>query len=191
MREQTHGASSEDRLQNPIPGGIPFDSDRRRQVDHSAEIAGWGSDLDPRTRPGVPRDKAPDIGAEHLYIDITPQIPPHRIHKSTEHAQLTPVFGTSCPPKGLSGRVRDMAYNLSEGRLARWVALMVADRVDMVEGVLEDFARLHPPNVVREMGLRSEWRHNRKGVVKSAAVIAAALGVAYLLTRSGSRSSLR
>jgi len=182
MRQQTYGSSSDERLKNPIPGGMSFDTSARRQVDHAATIAGWGSDVDPATRPGVPRDKAPDIGAEHLYIDITRQEPRHRIHKSTEHAQLTPVFGTSCPPKGLSGRIRDMAYRWSEGRLARWMALMFADRVDMVEGVVDDLAHLRPPNVVREMGLRSEWRHNRKRVVKVAAV-ATAVGVAYLLTR--------
>jgi hypothetical protein len=80
-----------------------------------------------------------------------------------------------------------VAYRFSEGRLVRWMALMFADRVDMVEGVVDDFARMRPPNVVREMGLRSEWRHNRKGVVKAAVVTAAALGVAYLLTRRRSR----
>ncbi|HUR21303.1 MAG TPA: hypothetical protein VMZ90_10875 [Vicinamibacterales bacterium] len=187
MREQTYGSSSDDRLKNPIPGGVSLDTNQRQQIDLASTIAGWGSDLDPQTRPGVPRDKAPGIGAEHLYIDITRQIPPHRIHKSTEHGQLTPVFGTSCPPKGLSGRIRDAAYRLSEGRLSRWIALMFADRVDMVEGVVDDLAHLRPPNVVREMGLRSEWRHNRKRVVKVAAVTAAAVGVAYLLTRRRSR----
>jgi hypothetical protein len=186
MRQQIYGSSSDDRLKRPIPGGVSFDTSQRRHMDRAAEIAGWGSDVDPEKRPGVPRDKAPDIGAEHLYIDITRQKPPHRIHKSTEHGQLTPVFGTSCPPKRLSGRIRDAAYNLSEGRLSRWMALMFADRVDMIEGVVADFARLRPPNVVREMGLRSEWRYNRKRVVKVAAV-AAALGVAYLLTRRRSR----
>ena len=183
MRQQTHGSSSDDRLKNPIPGGESFDSGRRGQLDLTSSIAGWGSDLDVAKRPGVPRDKAPDIGPEHLYIDITRQQPPHRIHKSTEHAQLTPVFGTSCPPKGLSGRIRDVAYRYSEGRLVRWIGLMFADRVDMVEGVVEDFARLRPPNVVREMGLRSEWQHNRKGVLKAAAVTAVAAGLAYWLVR--------
>ena len=182
MRTQTLGSSSEDRLARPVPGGISFDTGQRRSTDRAAEIAGWGSDLDPSTRPGVPRDKAPDIGAESLYIDVTPQIPPHRIHKSTEHGQLTPVFGTSCPPHGLSGRLRDMAYRYSEGRPIRWMTLILADRVDMVEGVLQDFARLRPPNVVREMGLASEWRYNRKGVVKAAAV-SALIGAAYLLLR--------
>lgn len=183
MRQQTHGSSSDDRLKNPVPGGMSFDTKRRQQVDLAATIPGWGSDADPQSRPGVPRDKAPDIGAEHLYIDITRQKPPHRIHKSTEHGQLTPVFGTSCPPKGLSGRIRDAAYRLSEGRLARWMALTFADRVDMVEGVVDDLAHLRPPNVVREMGLRSEWRYNRKRVIKAAAVTAAAVAVGYLLTR--------
>jgi len=187
MRQQTYGSSSDDRLKNPIPGGDSLDTNRRRQVDLAASIPGWGSDVDPRTRPGVPRDKAPDIGAEHLYIDITRQRPPHRIHKSTEHGQMTPVFGTSCPPKGLSGRIRDAAYRLSEGRLARWMALMFADRVDMVEGVVEDFVRLRPPNVVREMGLRSEWQYNRKRVVKTAAVAGAIVGIVYLLTRRRTR----
>jgi hypothetical protein len=54
--------------------------------------------------------------------------------------------------------------------------------VNTVEGVIADLASLRPPNVVREMGLRSEWHHNRKRVYKTAAVTAAALAI-YLLTR--------
>ena len=183
MRQQTLGSSTDDRLQPPIPGGTALTSTERQNVDHSATIVGWGSDLDPNVRPGVPRDKAPDIGAEMLYPDIEPQRPPHRIHKSTEHGQLTPVFGTSCPPRGLSGKLRDAGYKWSEGRLIRWITLMFADRVDTVEGVVSDFATLRPPNLIREMGLASEWRHDRKGVLRAAGVTALALGVAYLLAR--------
>jgi hypothetical protein len=182
MPDQYLGSSSRDVLDRPVPGGVSLSSERRGSVDRSAEIAGWGSDLDPANRPGVPRDRAPHLGPESLYIDVTPQRPPHRIHKSTEHARLTPVFGTSCPPRGLSGRMRDFAYRLSEGRLTRWVALLAADRVNAVEGVVADFTQLRPPNVVREMGLRSEWRHNRKRVYRVAALSAAALAI-YLLTR--------
>ena len=187
MRNQTHGSSSDDRLDPPVRGGDGFDTTRRRETDHSARIAGWGSDLDPATRPGVPRDGAPDIGAERLYIDVTPQVPPHRIHKSTEHAQLTPVFGTSCPPRGLSGRLRDTGYKFSEGRLARWMTLMLADRVDMFEGLVHDFVRLRPPNVIRETGDATEWRYNRKGVIKAATVSAVLIGAALLLVRAGRR----
>jgi hypothetical protein len=186
MREQTLGSSTENRLQRPIPGGVSLSSEERRTVDRSGDIAGWGSDIEPSRRPGVPRDPQPQLGAESLYIDVVQQAPPHRIHKSTEHARLTPVFGTSCPPRGVSGRMRDFAYGLSEGRLSRWVTLLAADRVNTVEGVVADFVRLRPPNVVREMGLRSEWRHNRKRVLKVAAVTGAALAI-YLLTRRRNR----
>lgn len=184
--QQELGSSSEDRLERPVPGGVSATSDDRREVDRTTEIAGWGSDLEPRTRPGVPRDKSPGIGIERLYPDIEPQRPPHRIHKSTEHARLTPVFGTSCPPRGLSGRLRDAAYRWSEGRLARWMTLMLADRVDMVEGVAADLARLRPPNIVREMGLKTEWKHNRKRVLTGAG-IAVGLAAVYLLMRSNRR----
>jgi hypothetical protein len=74
----------------------------------------------------VPRDKAPQLGVEKLYPPIEPQVPHVKIHKSTEHGKLTPVFGTSCPPSGISGRIRDYAYTFSEGRLARWLMLMFA-----------------------------------------------------------------
>jgi len=138
MRQQILGSSSDDRLQRPVPGGTSLTTEERRTVDRSGEIAGWGSDLDPAMRPGVPRDPMPQLGAESLYIDVVQQSPPHRIHKSTEHGRLTPVFGTSCPPRGLSGRMRDFAYRFSEGRLSRWVTLLAADRVNTVEGVVAD-----------------------------------------------------
>jgi len=186
MRQQILGSSSDDRLQRPVPGGTSLTTEERRTVDRSGEIAGWGSDIDPAMRPGVPRDPMPQLGAESLYIDVVQQSPPHRIHKSTEHGRLTPVFGTSCPPRGLSGRMRDFAYRFSEGRLSRWVTLLAADRVNTVEGVVADVARLRPPNLVHEMGLRSEWRHNRQRVYKVAALTGAALAI-YLLTRGRRR----
>ena len=68
MRQQTLGSSTDDRLQPPIPGGTALTGTERQNVDHSATIVGWGSDLDPNVRPGVPRDKAPDIGALALGV---------------------------------------------------------------------------------------------------------------------------
>ena len=185
--EQVLGSSSDDRLARPVPGGSALSAEERRSIDLADRIAGWGSDLDPANRPGVPRDSAPGIGIETLYPPIARQVVPHRIHKSTEHGRLTPVFGTSCPPRGLSGWIRDRAYRLSEGRIARWVALLFADRVDMVEGVASDFVKLQPPNLVREMGLRSEWRYNRKRVLTVAATATVTLAALYLLTRSTRR----
>ena len=185
--DQLLGSSSEDVLERPIPGGHSLTTAERRSVDLSSTIPGWGSDLDPAVRPGVPRDKAPQIGPEFLYPPIEQQQPPFRIHKSTEHARLTPVFGTSCPPTGLSGRMRDFGYKFSEGRLARWLTLLAADRVNVVEDVLGDLARLHVPNIPKEMGLKSELMYNRAGFARKVA-IAEVCVVAYLIYSRSRRS---
>jgi hypothetical protein len=185
--DQRLGSSSEDVLATPIQGGYSLTTQERRDVDLASTIPGWGSDLDRKLRPGVPRDKAPEIGAEHLFPAIEAQMPEFKIHKSTEHARLTPVFGTSCPPGGLSGKIRDMAYTMSEGRIPRWLALVAADRVDMVEGVLTDLAHLQLPNVARETGLATELRYNRPAFVRKVAIGAALMLGMVVILRSRHR----
>lgn len=189
--EQRYGSSSEDLLPVPIPGGPGLTTQQRQAVDHSARIRGWGSDLEPSRRPGVPRDKAPEIGGELLYPGIPPQVPRIRIHKSTEHGQLPPVFGTACPPRGLSGWIRDRAYKLSEGRASHWMTLMVADRVDVLEDVLREMAHGRVPNIAKEMGLRSEWKYNRKRVIRNAAIAGLCIGALVGLSRARKARSLR
>jgi hypothetical protein len=186
--EQRLGASSEDYLPVPVEGGRSLTTAQRRDVDYSKRIAGWGSDLDPANRPGVPRDGAPEIGYESLYADMPQQEPPFRIHKSTEHRRLTPVFGTSCPPRGVSGRLRDAAYHYSEGRLARWLTLMLADRVDVVEDLVEDLSSGRVPNVIGEMGLAAEWRYNRAALVRKAIVTGVVFGLIVAVRRSRRRA---
>ena len=177
----------DDAMPESIPGGQSLTTEQRNQVDLSHLIAGWGSDLDPAVRPGVPRDKAPELGVEAIYPDIQQQPQLVKIHKSTEHPRMTPVFGTSCPPKGLSGLLRDKAYTWSEGKLQRWLLLLVADRVDVVEDVLMDVVRLRPPNLVREMGLKSEWEHNRHGAITKAAVASLAVAGVIVAVRGRRR----
>lgn len=177
--KQVLGKSSEDVLRVPQHGGRVLTTAERRELDLSAKIPGWGSDLDPGVRPGVPMDKAPDLGIEVLYPDFEQQVPRSKVHKSTEHARLTPVFGNVCPPRGLSGLIRDFAYGFSEGRLSHWILLMAADRVDMIEELLIDLSRLRIPNIPRETGFTAALKYNPKGVVKKTAV--ASLGVAALV----------
>ena len=182
--EQLLGSSSQDVLETPVQGGRRVSTADRQSVDLSSRIPGWGSDLDPAVRPGVPRDKAPQIGSEHLYPPIEQQQPRVKIHKSTEHARMPPVFGTACPPRGLSGKLRDIAYHYSEGRLARWLTLMLADRVDVVEVIVEDLAHGHVPNIARETGLKSELRYNRPAFIRKVAVAGVAIGLVILYARS-------
>jgi hypothetical protein len=81
--------------------------------------------------------------------------------RSIEHRRITPVFGTSTPPRGLSGLVRKYAYRrFSEGRAAHWLLLLGADRVDAVESHLASFLTLRPDNPVTETGIKSEFTHH-------------------------------
>jgi hypothetical protein len=126
-----------------------------------ARIPGWGADLDPKDRPSVPKMRyRPDLtGARWDFPERQPEKAPRE--RSVEHAFLTPVFGTTCPPKGLSGVMRRAAYaRYSEGRAAHWLLLLAADRVDAWESHLRSFATLRPDNPVTETGVLSEFRRH-------------------------------
>jgi hypothetical protein len=122
-----------------------------------ARIPGWGADLDPRMRPAVPREVF-DPAASGAHWDLPEQQPelwPRE--RSIEHGRLTPVFGTSTPPKGLSGVVRKYAYRrYSEARAAHWLLLIAADRIDSVESHLASFLTTRPDNPITETGVLSE-----------------------------------
>jgi hypothetical protein len=126
-----------------------------------ARIPGWGVDLDPKDRPSVPKLKWQDdrSGAHWDFPERQPEKQPRE--RSIEHAFLTPVFGTTCPPKGLSGALRRFSYRkYSEGRAAHWLLLLAADRVDAWESHLRSFATPRPDNPVTETGVLSEFtRH--------------------------------
>ena len=124
-------------------------------------IPGWGVDLDPKDRPSVPRewfDPEP-TGAHWDFPDRQQEKWPRE--RSIEHKFLTPVFGTSTPPRGLSGVMRKYAYRkFSEARAAHWLILLAADRVDAIEHHLQSLLTLHPDNPVTETGVSSEFsRH--------------------------------
>lgn len=126
-----------------------------------ARIPGWGADLDPKDRPAVPRERF-DPGASGAHWDF-PDRQPEKWprERSIEHAFLTPVFGTSCPPTGLSGVIRKYAYRrFSEGRAAHWLLLIAADRVNSVEANLASMVSLRPDNPITETGILSEFSHH-------------------------------
>ncbi len=126
-----------------------------------ARIPGWGVDLDPRDRPSVPRERF-DPGSSGAHWDF-PERQPEKWprERSNEHKFLTPVFGTSCPPKGVSGAMRKYAYKrFSEARAAHWLILVAADRVDSLGSHFRSFLTLRPDNPITETGIRSEFTHH-------------------------------
>ncbi|WGL50618.1 hypothetical protein P5P86_11650 [Nocardioides sp. BP30] len=122
-----------------------------------ARIPGWGADLDPADRPSVPRERFDPTfsGAHWEYPEQQPEKWPRE--RSVEHTQLPPVFGTSCPPKGLSGAIRRFAYaKYSEGQAAHWLLLIAGDRVDALESGLVSLLTLRPDNPITETGIVAE-----------------------------------
>jgi hypothetical protein len=127
-----------------------------------ARIPGWGADVDPADRPSVPREQLVDPSVNGAHWDF-PERQPEKWprERSIEHGQLPPVFGTTCPPRGLSGKIRRLSYaKYSEGRAAHWLLLVLADRVDALEHHVASFASLRPDNPITETGIRSELSHH-------------------------------
>ncbi|WP_112237839.1 hypothetical protein [Kribbella monticola] len=126
-----------------------------------ARIPGWGADLNPRHRPAVPMERLDPhpYGAVWDFPERQPEKWPRE--RSNEHAFLTPVFGTSCPPHGAAGAIRKLAYRrYSEGRAAHWLLLMAADRIDAKASTLRTFASRRPANPITETGIIAELKYH-------------------------------
>lgn len=159
-----------------------------RQRKPPAGVQGWGADLDPALRPAVPMERTPPR-LHNVHWD-EPEHQPRtvKVFHSTERPGLTPVFGTSVPPSGPSGALRAVAFRYSENDLRHWLMLLFADRVNVVEGILQDLAHGHVPNIFKEMGGPAEWRHNRAGFVRKALVASAVIGLAVVVLRRRRRA---
>ncbi|HEV2864908.1 MAG TPA: hypothetical protein VGX37_00180 [Allosphingosinicella sp.] len=153
----------------------------RSPIDPSTVI-GWGVDADPENDPTYPyRDRSRDEGLTRRWERPPLQSSEVEILQSIEHIRQPAVFGTAVPPRGVSGLIRRAAFRWSESNWLHWLMLMGADRINVVEGLVEDLARARIPNIPAEMGIRSEWKHNRKGLAKKVAVTAAVGVVAVAL----------
>lgn len=127
-------------------------------------ISGWAMDADPENEPTYPMKQY--TGDDHLRIayERGEQQPlTVEILKSTERPAMTTVFGTRLPPTGLSGQIRRYAFKHSEDRYRHWIPLILADRINMIEGIIDDFSKGYAPNFFKERGLKMEMKHNPKG----------------------------
>ena len=158
---------------------------RHRETSH---IHGWGADVDPENRPAVPMERTPPRLDNVHWQQLSAQEVRVKVFHSTERPGMTPVFGTTVPPTGLSGKMRELAFRYSENDIRHWLILLAADRVNVGEGLLWDLAHGHVPNLFAEMGGAAEWRYNRKGFVRKALIVSALVGTAvYLWRRRGAR----
>src|SRR3982751_4213672 len=98
-------------------------------------INGWGIDADEKNNPTYPMKKF--TGDDYKRIEyqkpVTQNINNIEILHSNERPGLTAVFGTSMPPRGLSGVIRRFAFKYSEGSWGHWLPLILADRINEIE----------------------------------------------------------
>lgn len=146
------------------------------------EINGWGIDANPENEPNYPIKHYTGDDHQRLNYDRPQQQPVDvEILQSNERPYVTAVFGTSVPPSGLSGRLRRFAFNYSEGSSKHWMTLILADRINVIEGIIDDLKKGYIPNIFAERGWKAEWKHNPKGLVTKIAATAVISYVAFKL----------
>lgn len=156
----------------------------------TSQIKGWGVDANPKNDPTYPMKNRNNGEHAGYSWERPPQQPINvEILHSNERPNVSATFGTAAPPSGLSGMIRRAAFKYSENSYGHWVPLMLADRVNMIEGVLADFSYGRIPNVFGEMGWKAEWKHNRKSLVTRLVVGAVVASAAYAYLRSKKNDS--
>ena len=152
-----------------------------------SHIKGWGVDADPKNEPTYPIKKYTGDDHKRINWERPPQQPVEvEILHSNERPSVSAVFGTSVPPSGLSGVIRRYAFKFSESEYGHWLPLLMADRVNVVEGIIDDLKNGHVPNIFAEKGWKAEWKHNPMGLVTKLAATAmiAATVIAFFSRKS-------
>jgi len=155
-----------------------------------SHIKGWGVDADPKNDPTYPMKHRTNEEHKGFSWDRpSQQVMDIEVLHSNERPNLTAVFGTTVPPTGLSGMIRRFAFKYSENSYLHWLPLIVADRVNVVEGIVDDLKKGHVPNIFAEKGYKAEWKHNRMGFIQKMVVIGALTAAAVIvLTHKDSKS---
>ena len=157
-----------------------------------SHIKGWGIDIDPKNDPTYPIKHRTDEEQEGYNWDRPTQQPINiEVLHSIERPNVTAVFGTSMPPRGLSGMIRRYAFTKSESSYGHWLPLILADRVNVVEGVIDDLLHGHVPNIFAEKGWNADWKYNRKALIQRMVIggVIAVGAIAFFTTKSQRQSN--
>ncbi|MCD8742187.1 hypothetical protein LT679_16365 [Mucilaginibacter roseus] len=143
---------------------------KKEVIDYKA-IPGWGMDADPDNEPTYPIKNYTGDDHNRINYERSPQQPVTvEILQSNERPKPSVVFGTSVPPSGLSGIIRRYAFTHSEDRYRHWLPLILADRINVFEGIIDDVRKGHIPNIFAEKGFKATWKYNRQKIVSQVLV---------------------
>lgn len=159
----------EDHAMNPSPAvkrsrgedAVPAPGHERGAVPADVRtIPGWGVDLDAANRPMSQKELPSNVKTVRGNVRHW-QKPTMKVHVSNEHPDITPVFGTSCPPHGLSGLLRDYAFEYGEATNRHWMTLILADRVGMVESMITEALHGRADHYIEEKGWSAYRKYGR------------------------------
>ncbi|NGM73787.1 hypothetical protein [Sphingobacterium sp. SGL-16] len=127
---------------------------------------GWGIDENKDNDPTYPMRNR-----EYTKVPSRPeqQIARVEILQSNERPHYTAVFGETVPPSGISGQLRRYAFQHSESRYRHWLPLLLADRINVVEELVNDIKKGNIPNLFVEMGGRALWKHDKRTLLMKTA----------------------
>ncbi len=128
------------------------------------EITGWGVDARLEDRPGVPAERQPPqpIGNPSWTVPARQTIGTPTAHGVER--PITPVYGTAVPLRGLSGLMRAAAYQIPDYKPRRWMLLMMADRVDVIEHNVVPIAIALGALGLGVLGVQRLARPRRRGI---------------------------
>ena len=77
-------------------------------------------------------------------------------------------------------QIAQVALKYNESEYCHWLNLLLADRINVVEGLVSDLKRGHIPNIFSEKGMKADWKYNRKELV-SKVIVATAVATLCIL----------
>lgn len=101
------------------------------------------ADKNPSYRPGVPQETTPQPLANAHWL-VPEQQTSAQLPLVGKGRHLTSVYSNANPPRGLSGLIRRLAYRVPDYRPRRWMMLVLADRIDVLES--------NPAKLLRAVG---------------------------------------
>ena len=153
-------------------------------------IPGWNMDADPENEPTYPIKKWTGDDHKRSNWERPPQQPINEeVLHSNERPNVSAVFGTPLPPSGLSGVIRRKAFKFSESEYGHWLNLLFADRVNVVEGIIDDIRHGFFPNIFAERGMKADWKYNRKELIRN--VVIATVVTTALITYLSKKKSIK
>lgn len=156
----------------------------KKTQNNFSHINGWGIDADPLDVPNYPIKKRTENDNKGMIWERpAQQAQLVEILHSNERPGMPAVFGTPHPPAGLSGKLRRWAFGFSESHAMHWIALLMADRVQIMEGIADDLNNGHVPNLFDEHGGKAELKHNAAGFAGKVICTVAVVGVVLALMR--------